>query len=311
MGLFTSTHLWRHNIFSKAGGLLAAACALAAVCLAPVQAQETRIATPTQQRLDIQRHVRPDNYEMLLVGEEEYPIIIQEANIALTKGVALLVPEAGRSPTSGVSIAPLTQHLNDIGWATMIVPAPVIGFEAAEKKAMMQDKSGEMADGQGEMADSSQAPFSGQTVFTEEIFKQHEQQMVQLLNAATQKSGEYPGFFLVIAEGTSAAWIAKIYAEEQVAEPDALVTISANWPMQEYNKQVSGFLATSAVPVLDIYTQWDNQWALTTAKARRIAAAKELKVHYRQRQLLGYQYTPDQYAFLSREIYGWLTFMGW
>ena len=60
---------------------------------------------------------------------------------------------------------------------------------------------------------------SAVTTIDNQAFVKHEQQLVSLLQAVFEKSQEYPGYFLVISKGTSAAWLSKIYAEKTLVSP--------------------------------------------------------------------------------------------
>jgi hypothetical protein len=131
------------------------------------------------------------------------------------------------------------------------------------------------------------------------------------MQSLLDKSAEYPGFVVVVSEGTTAAWLAKMYDEQLITEPDAFVSISAYWPQIELNDQIAGYLANTSFPVLDLYSQWDNKWTITTAEKRRIAAVRALKLHFRQTELIGVPIGQGQHQYLTKQIIGWLTFMGW
>jgi hypothetical protein len=65
------------------------------------------------------------------------------------------------------------------------------------------------------------------------------------------------------------------------------------------------------MPVLDLYNSRDNEWSQATVTQREIATIKSLKLQYRQRELLGFNQYRQYNAYLSKEIYGWLSHMGW
>ena len=152
---------------------------------------------------------------------------------------------------------------------------------------------------------------SAVTMINDQAFTKHEQQLVALLEAAAEKSLEYPGFFLVISKGTSAAWLSKIYAEKTLNTPDAFVVISPFWPDRKHNQRLPDWIANTPMPVLDLYSGWDNGWAQMTVSQRQIAAIKSLKLQYRQRELLGFNTSLHQSNYISKEIYGWISHMGW
>lgn len=260
---------------------------------------------PEQQLVwDVKRSMHDDQYETLLVGEREVLLVVNEASTPISKGVAVLIGEAGQGPFSHQRLAPLASLLNDVGWVSMIMTAPSSAFLDAGSNQE-----------QGAATDSpeqaSPNPLEGQSIIDSEAFTLHEQELMTQLQAVTQRTQQYPGFFLVIAQGTTAAWITKLYSEKQIDLPDALVIISPFWPQREFNMQLPRWVAETEMPVLDIYSPWDSEWSLKRVKERNVAATKALKLHYRQRELIGQTIDQQQYAFLSKEIYGWLSYMGW
>jgi hypothetical protein len=65
------------------------------------------------------------------------------------------------------------------------------------------------------------------------------------------------------------------------------------------------------MPVLDLYSSWDNAWAQQTVTPREVATIKALKLQYRQRELLGFNMHQQHSAYIAKEIYGWISHMGW
>lgn len=259
--------------------------------------------------LDVQRSEFADRYETLLAGERELVVVTQESTTPLTKGVAVIIGESGVGPFNQNSAAELATLMNQYGWVSMVMPAPTSAFYAegtTSAAAPAQDQPDTVPNSQQTIH-----PKQGPVVLEQSEFDRQEQQFLLQLQAIVPKTQQYPGFFLVIAQGTSAAWLAKIYSEQKLALPDALVVVSPYWPERAYNQQLPDLLANTQMPVLDIFSQWDNEWGKRTTADRKISAEKALKLHYRQRELIGQMIDKEQYKLLSKEIYGWLTQMGW
>lgn len=271
--------------------------------------------SPEADLQDIQHSQFNDQFDVLLVGEKQVPIVISESNTPLTRGVAVLVSESGRNPYSEHGLGQLSSSLNNVGWVTMIMPAPISGFwpegdnnatTNAPTTAASQESDATM-------------PLPAQDIITKlkhshitpSAFQQHEQQTILQMHAITEKTRQYPGFFLVIAQGTSAAWLTKIYAENKLDLPDGMVSLSPQWPDRNYNQQLPKWVSATQMPYLDVYTPWDTAWAKATINQRRIQSLKSLKLMYRQRELIGQSMDEQQFARLGKEIYGWLTHMGW
>lgn len=269
---------------------------------------QVSFATP-RQILDVQRELFADSFETLDVGEQQVLLITSLSRIPISRGVALLVSESGTSPVSIASLAPLTHRLNELGWVTLQMAVPEIGLAPPSSGEATQGK--EILEAQQQTPAEPLEPYQQASTLDPENFARHQQLLVASMQAVTEQSRQYPGFLLVIAQGTSAAWLTKIYAEQQLTPPDALVVISPFWPTRQYNLALATSLANTSMPVLDIYQTNDNSWSLQSAKGRSTAALKALKLHYRQRQV-GAWADPEQNAILiNKEIYGWLHYLGW
>ncbi len=263
---------------------------------------------------DVRHSQFEEQYQTVLVGEQEVVVVVQDSSTAITRGVAVILSEAGKGPFNHQGLSALTKHLNQVGWVTLLMPAPESGFKIPDAPPSDTEQQSQATD-PADQPDSAQGneviPKAGLTRIHPSSFTQQEQQLKLQMQAIVPITQQYPGFFLVIAQGTSAAWLTKIYSEKQIALPDAMVAVSPYWPQRQYNIQLPKWLAETEIPYLDIYTPWDPQWAKNTIAQRKIQATKSLKLMYRQRELIGQPLDEQQYAFLGKEIYGWLTHMGW
>ncbi|MDO6692244.1 DUF3530 family protein [Aliiglaciecola sp. 3_MG-2023] len=273
------------------------------------------IQSPEAALSDIQRSQFDDQFDVLLVGEKQIPIVISESNTPLTRGVAVMVSESGRNPFSVQGLAQLSTSLNNVGWVTMIMPAPTSGFWPTPDENPVVNPD---ANASSQPPASATAGTNNNTLnkaamsqIEQKAFDLHEQQIIQQMQAIKDKTRQYNGFFLVIAQGTSAAWLTKIYAEKKLEYPDAMVSISLQWPDRSYNQQLPKWVAETPMPYLDVYSAADTSWAKATVSQRKIQSTKTLKMMYRQRELTGQTMDSQQFARLGKEIYGWLTFMGW
>lgn len=300
----------------------------------------TNLRYAQQQKWDIERTISADAFETTLVNNEEVLFVINEANLAITKGVAVIIGEAGSNSLSHLSMSQLVEPLNDFGWVTVLVSAPTVAFTGEHNELIPDmpsvpntngaatdtppDANAQTSNAQTSNADPAASsttntampaqPVFPQTeaqVFQNTDFLRHETQLVALMEQVVTYSSRYPGFFLVIAKGTTSAFLAKLYAEEKIGQPDAFVTLGTYWPERPRNKALAKYLGEIETPVLDLYNSWDNGWTKTTAKLRRIEAERALKLHYRQREIVGQAYDSEQYQYIAKEIYGWLTYMGW
>ena len=272
--------------------------------------------------MDIQRGLFADAYQNFDIDGQPIIYVLQENTTAITRGVAVMIADSGIPIVGQEGFSALANELNKVGWVTILLQAPDIGFiptfspdvaieedgkTAAAKKTDNSTKK-QMPTASNVDLDISQ---SAVTTIDKQAFAEHEQQLVSHLQAAFEKSQEYPGFFLVISKGTSAAWLSKIYAEKTLDAPNAFVAISPFWPDREKNQRLPQWIANTPMPVLDLYNSRDNGWSQTTVSQREIASIKSLKLQYRQRELLGFNTYHQYNVYLSKEIYGWLSHMGW
>ena len=98
--------------------------------------------------------------------------------------------------------------------------------------------------------------------------------------------------------------------------PSALVLLSSylltnNVLIDEVNTSFAKKLSNSEYPVLDLYLKHDNPIVLDKVKQRLVFSKKEMKVYYRQRQLMNTAigYFPEQE--LITQINSWLKSIGW
>ena len=282
---------------------------------------QSHIHDTEQLKQDVERSLRPEQFKTLLVGTNETVVVISESTRALSKGAAILVSETGRNGASHQALAPLSPYLNDFGWTTIMVTAPRLDFEPDIEDSTASDSTANTdAPADTVPADPNNLPpanqlipsYTSTEVITNTMFEQQEQAFQLLMNAIEQERQNYPGFFVLIAQGTSAAWLAKLYGDGALRnEPDAVVTLGINWPQHELNQQIPDIIAQTPFPVLDLFNQFDSDWTKNTAHLRRITAVKTLKLHFRQREIIGPRFDHYQYEYLTREIHGWLTYMGW
>lgn len=284
-------------------------------------------AAPNNQllrKLDIQRGLFSDTYQSFDIDDQQIVYVLQENTTAITRGVAVMVADSGIPIVGQEGFLGLAKEMNKIGWVTMLLPAPDTGLmpiilaDAAKPEDGATDAETEtnpptetQTVDPSASIESLDISKSAVTTLDDQSFVKHEQQLVAILQAARRKSLEYPGFFLVISKGTSAAWLSKIYAEKTLDAPDAFVVISPFWPDRKHNQQLPDWIANTPMPVLDLYSGLDNGWARNTSSQREIAAIKSLKLQYRQRELLGFNIHHQHSAYISKEIYGWISHMGW
>ncbi|WP_133471430.1 DUF3530 family protein [Paraglaciecola marina] len=280
--------------------------------------------TQLLKRLDLERTLFSEQYEKFVLNNQDILYVMQENTTAITLGVAVMIAESGTSVIGQNGLRPLATQLNDLGWVTILMPAPDVAFLPSLQEPLKPDSPQSAEQAGGEVTESTSAKDeiaefppprnrsrSVESQLNKAAFLKHEEELIALLQESATRAANYPGFFLVIAQGTSAAWMTKIYAEKRLETPDALVTISPFWPDRKLNDTLPTLIAQTPMPVLDLYSESDNEWSLQTVKHREVSAIKALKLQYRQRKMLGFTNINHSSLYLSKEIYGWTSYMGW
>ncbi|WP_371193677.1 hypothetical protein [Glaciecola sp. SC05] len=134
----------------------------------------------------------------------------------------------------------------------------------------------------------------------------------EYLNAfllATIKATEQSGYHVFFAQGMSAQSL--ISMNTSGIQLDALIINNLYWPERTINHSLARQMAKISPPLLDLVSSQDNLWALATEHARQTSAKVEIKAHYRQRQIGSLGLNTDLSLDMAKEIYGWLTYLGW
>lgn len=203
-------------------------------------------------------------------------LLQRESMTSFTKGTAVLVPDWSQHAASPKHINHLRQQLTDYGWHTLAV----------------------------------MPPSYPEHPLTEDSLQQYQLNLKERMEAAQQLADQQPGVSVVIAQGSSAAVLNRLYADKQLQEPAAFIMLGAYLPDQELNRQLAKAMASHQIPTLDITHQYDNGNTSSQLKLRRQLAKKQLKAIYRQRQIIGSGYQNDEQEWVLQEIYGWLTSVG-
>jgi hypothetical protein len=150
----------------------------------------------------------------------------------------------------------------------------------------------------------------GQEALTQEQIDSYQEKLMALMRSTFQQTRRHPGYYIVVAQGTSAAWLNKMYAGRKIGRPHAMIVIAPYVPEYELNKEVPIDMAQSGAPTLDFFSKYDNRWALSTASERRKVSKQYFKLNYRQREVFGLPGTQSRHDLMLKEIYGWLVSIG-
>lgn len=252
------------------------------------------IALTKQHKEDLKHYVETEQVKPLLAGPDDYLTLVKKHTSANSKGVVILLPEWQQGATNPKAINFLRNTLPDHGWST-------IAIQPSNKP---------------ENFPSTALTIDAQKKENAQILEEYKSKLSSMLNAVMNIAREYPGIVLVIAQGNNAALLVDLYDQDDSQVPNALILLSSYRQTSQgltntVNEVFAQQLASSELPVLDLYLKYDNPIVIAKAKQRKSFAKKEMKVYYRQRQLnntvTGY-YPEDE---LLSQINGWLKVIGW
>jgi hypothetical protein len=215
-----------------------------------------------------------DEISMLKNAEQEFLTLELKAMTPFTKGTVILIPDWSQHAASPRAINHLRNTLVDYGWNT-------IAMMVAEPLATVDSES----------LLSYQTEFQGR--------------LAEVLKRAATK----PGNVIIVAQGSSGALINNMLQAEQLTAPQGLVLLSAYLQDPKLNQAVSLAISQHKVPTLDILHHDDNSIVAASSKIRLQLTRKSMKELYRQRILLGD--IDDEPDWLFKEVYGWLTYIGY
>jgi hypothetical protein len=205
------------------------------------------------------------------------------------KGVAILLPEWQQNAINPKAINFLRKGLPDKGWTTISVQAPNMPDNYPSHALKLSERTEE----------------------NNKILAPYKKKLQTLMTAVMEQAKNYPGIFLVIAQGSHAAILIDIYEENGDIKPTALVMLSSYMFTDAANEHFAQNVALSELPVLDLFLKKDHPRAKSSAQLRQKYSNKEMKTSFRQKQLYNFNtgYYPKET--LLREINGWLKSIGW
>ncbi len=223
---------------------------------------------------DIQRQLPPEEISMLKNAEQEFLTLELKTMTPFTKGTVILIPDWSQHAASPRAINFLRTTLIDYGWNTiaMMVPEPLTTVDS-------------------ETLISYQTDFQGR--------------LAEVLKRAASK----PGNLIIVAQGSSGALINTMIQSEQISAPQGLILLSAYLADVKLNQAVSLAISQHKTPTLDILHHQDNSIVSASSKIRLQLTRKSMKELYRQRTLTGS--IDDDPEWLFKEVYGWLTYIGY
>lgn len=218
----------------------------------------------------------------------------------------MLIPDWGQNAANNRGIEFLRTILPDYGWVTLSMTVPE-GRDQVFNTKVEETPAAPASPATSAAANKRPDPIR---YIDEDFMSGYQLQMKMRMQALSDEAQNYQGYFIVIAQGSSAASLASLYAKEELPEPEALILLSASVPDFALTKQMNQDITSTAVPTLDIYQSRDARWTHKNIALRRKLAKKNFKISYRQRELYGDISYHNQNQRMLKIIYGWLSSLG-
>lgn len=257
---------------------------------------------------DISHYFNPDQVKSLLAGDSEFYALFQDDMTGRPRGVALLIPDWSQSALSARGIDFLRTQLPDYGWVTlsMVVPdthLPVFNTGPAQSLTNPEPREAAPANAPAMRIEPSR-------FVDEQYMQQYELMFKMRMQSLLSEAENYQGYFIVIAQGSSAAVLASLYAKSELPEPEAMILLSASMPDAKLTQKMNIDIANNPIPTLDIYQSRGVRWSKENAKMRKKLAKKYFKPIYRNKELYGDISYHNQNHRLLRSVYNWLSGLG-
>jgi hypothetical protein len=257
-----------------------------------IERSKISIAEPApssdQMAKDIQHYLRASDIKTMLSGTDDFITLFSDSTTSINKGVAIVIPDWQQSATNPKAINALRMALPAQGWTTIVVQPP----SQPERYPVNPDQT-----------DAEQK--------NEELLTSYQELLSAMLVKVMEQAANYPGIFIVIAQGNNGALALDLYQQKRNKAPSALILLSGYRYTESEQDKFSMQIASSEIPVLDLYLSQDHPLVLSQVAKRKAKANKELKVFYRQQKInnlaTGYYPEPD----LLAAIMGWLRSIGW
>ncbi|MFT6084872.1 MAG: hypothetical protein ACJAWT_000098 [Glaciecola sp.] len=301
-------------------------------------------------RADMVNQLHRDEFTLINVGDNSLPILISLSEKPITKGIMLIIGDAEMPLGRQDSLTHIANYLPALGWTTVVMPSLGLSFGSNIELpiegddnlvAIDKDLLPEASDSNVE-TNANNTPADGEAVavtplervsknsisenVTETIESNsivsaiseadliiYSQELEAYVAAALTHMKTAMGHRILVSQGITAATIAKLIADGNplLLEIDTLVINNPYWPIRKLNNKIPMVIAQIPIPVLDLTSQWDNSWSKQTERKRRIKATTELKEVYRQTEIIGQPLDQAQMKYISRQIKGWTTYLGW
>ena len=230
----------------------------------------------------------------VLAGDTELTALYRDHMAQFEKGVAILIADWHLTQSNDKGIDYLRKSLNDYGWITYSISA---GTPPRRNNDELPENPNQ-----------SLAPIIEK--YTKPDFDAYSLSLISRFKAMYQQALTHPGFVILITQGQSGAILNNYLNQENAEQLDALILLNNFFNDPKMNRALNQTITSSMWPTLDIHYQSHNHWLNDQMAMRKKLTRRNQKTNYRQRTLFGSQSSLQQHQRLSKEVYGFLTWLG-
>lgn len=245
------------------------------------------------------KQVPDDEVQWLQTDDGQFLALLRDAVVPPSRGVLVLVPDPAQHPDQQPLLHHLRRQMNHHGWVTLALMPP--GDSDLPPAASSAVSTAETAGRDPTAPPGAQAAPPPPLTPLAMAWQQR-------LRAAAELTRVYKGLFVVYAEGRSAAALAQLYQRQALETPQALIVRAPFEVEQQRNRQLATTLAGVPLPVLDLFSRYDNRFALATREQRLYQARAAAHPNYRQRELFGTESQANHAERLAQELHSYLAF---
>ncbi|GEM_PF-6729594 len=277
---------------------------------------------------DIRTQFHDNDYTIIDIDGRQQPVFTFESNLSETRATILFLLDEKDSRLFG-TMHKLAQTLPNVGLNTIVFAEGFANIQPSKSDASDNTAQSDVnnqalsQDTREEPTESSPSTDAGSTiaqsfaVTTTANAEQTDSNLASLTHCSEQLNNRISRLYDALSLSsqrtiilTSGLLSSCLFYIENIPG-DALITINPFIDNFELNVQLSDKIASTSQPVLDLVNKTSNRYSSKNAVHRRISSQRLMKAHYRQRDIIGHRMSHRQVEYIAKEIYGWLTFLGY
>ncbi|MGQ8365904.1 DUF3530 family protein [Glaciecola sp. 1036] len=266
---------------------------------------------------DLITQLPPDSVIEFEYNNQPHKFYSLASELPKVRGLFLIVEHEMQFSSNSQFSFSLASQMSQIGWNTIVtfVPnkSPAESEEnsdnSTDEQSTEQDSSQTNPTDQDDLPNSYASTTSAKEILptlTSEFLQTCANDTAQFLNTVITTVNASNQRVVLFSSGITSHCL----MSGDLSKYKGVVALSPFAPNQEQNNKVPELFGKANVPVLDLTNDYESHWARATAHKRLVNAKINLKPHYRQRKIIGQPLSNLQLTYLTKEISGWLSYLG-